>query len=110
MGVFWLVKCILSLTLIFIIIGILNTMQEFPVRALYAQAALLAHDCIGNTFITVDNNKQLKVYASIDIRAGEIIYNCYTASLYVSFDYLFLSPSLSISYLHSPTLFSFIIS
>lgn len=99
MGVFWLVKCILSLTLIFIIIGILNTMQEFPVRALYAQAALLAHDCIGNTFITVDNNKQLKVYASIDIRAGEIIYNCYTASLYVSFDYLFLSPSL---YLLSP--------
>lgn len=59
-------------------------MQEFPVRGLYIQAALLAHDCIGNTFITVDNNKQLKVYASIDIQAGEIIYNNYTASLYVS--------------------------
>lgn len=61
-------------------------MQEFPVRGLYTQAALLAHDCIGNTFITVDNDKQLKVYASIDIREGEIIYNNYTASLYVSFD------------------------
>lgn len=46
----------------------------------------LAHDCIGNTFITVDNNKQLKVYASLDIKVGEIIYNNYTASLYVSFD------------------------
>lgn len=51
---------------------------------MYIQAALLAHDCIGNTFITVDNNKQLKVYASVDIQAGEIIYNNYTASLYVS--------------------------
>lgn len=48
--------------------------------------AELAHDCIGNTFITVDNNKQLKVYASLDIKVGEIIYNNYTASLYVSFD------------------------
>lgn len=53
-------------------------------RGLYAQAALLAHDCIGNTLITVDNNQLLKVYASIDIKSGEIIYNNYTASLYVS--------------------------
>lgn len=54
-------------------------------RGLYIQAALLAHDCIGNTFITVDNNQVLKVYASIDIKAGEIIYNNYTALLYVGF-------------------------
>lgn len=53
-------------------------------RGLYTQAALLAHDCIGNTFITVDNNQLLKIYASVDIKAGEIIYNNYTASLYVS--------------------------
>lgn len=53
-------------------------------RGLYTQAALLAHDCIGNTLITVDNDKLLKVYASVDIKAGEIIYNNYTASLYVS--------------------------
>lgn len=53
-------------------------------RGLYTNAALLAHDCIGNTLITVDNDKLLKVYASIDIQAGEIIYNNYTASLYVS--------------------------
>lgn len=53
-------------------------------RGLYTQAALLAHDCIGNTLITVDNDKLLKVYASIDIKAGDIIYNNYTASLYVS--------------------------
>lgn len=53
-------------------------------RGLYTQAALLAHDCIGNTLITVDNDKLLKVYACTDIKAGEIIYNNYTASLYVS--------------------------
>ncbi|XP_055320157.1 SET domain-containing protein SmydA-8-like [Sitodiplosis mosellana] len=56
--------------------------EEFPVRGLYTQAALLAHDCIGNTFISVDNNKQLKVYASLDIKMGEIVYSNYTASLY----------------------------
>lgn len=59
--------------------------QEFPVRGLYTQAGLLAHDCIGNTFITVDNNKQLKVFASVDIKSGETIFNNYTATLYVSF-------------------------
>lgn len=58
--------------------------KDFPVRGLYTQAALLAHDCIGNTLITVDNDKLLKVYACTDIKAGEIIYNNYTASLYVS--------------------------
>ncbi|XP_031622416.1 SET domain-containing protein SmydA-8-like isoform X2 [Contarinia nasturtii] len=56
--------------------------EEFPVRGLFTQAALLAHDCIGNTLITVDNNKVLKVFASVDIKEGEIIYNNYTASLY----------------------------
>lgn len=58
--------------------------QEFPVRGLYTQAGLLAHDCIGNTFITVDSNKQLKVFASADIQSGETIFNNYTATLYVS--------------------------
>lgn len=54
-------------------------------RGLYAQAALLAHDCIGNTFITLDDGKQLKVFASVDIKAGDVVYNNYTATLYVSF-------------------------
>lgn len=52
-------------------------------RGLYSQAALLAHDCIGNTFITVDNAKRLKIFAAVDIASGEIIYNNYTATLYV---------------------------
>lgn len=58
-------------------------LQEFPVRGLYTQAALLAHDCIGNTFITVDNVRRLKIFAAVDIASGEIIYNNYTATLYV---------------------------
>lgn len=67
-------------------------------RGLYAQAALLAHDCIGNTFITLDDNKQLKVFASVDIKAGDIVYNNYTATLYVSFS---LNKIKTIKYLDS---------
>lgn len=58
-------------------------LQELPVRGLYTQAALLAHDCIGNTFITVDNVKRLKIFAAVKIQSGDVIYNNYTAALYV---------------------------
>lgn len=57
-------------------------------RGLYSQAALLAHDCIGNTFITVDNARQLKIFAAVDIASGETIYNNYTATLYVCVSFI----------------------
>lgn len=58
--------------------------QDLPVRGLYPKAALMAHDCIGNTFITMDKHKELKVYASVDIKCGDIIYYNYTDPLMVS--------------------------
>lgn len=31
----------------------------------------------------MDGNKELKIMASVDIKAGDVIYNNYTAALYV---------------------------
>lgn len=58
--------------------------QDYPVRGLYPDAALMAHDCIANTFITMDHQKELKVYASVDIKSGDMIYYNYTDPLMVS--------------------------
>lgn len=59
--------------------------QEIPVRGLYPRAALPAHDCIGNTFITLDASMTMRIYSSRDIRAGETIYNNYTSAIFVIF-------------------------
>ncbi|XP_020287894.1 protein msta-like [Pseudomyrmex gracilis] len=50
-------------------------------RGLYIDAALMAHDCRGNTHLTVDDNFQLTVYASITIKEDEPIFFNYTSSL-----------------------------
>ncbi|XP_076240125.1 uncharacterized protein LOC143182785 [Calliopsis andreniformis] len=50
-------------------------------RGLYAEASLMAHDCRGNTHLTVDDNFHLTVYASLPIEAGEPILFNYTSSL-----------------------------
>ncbi|XP_076662818.1 uncharacterized protein LOC143366016 isoform X2 [Andrena cerasifolii] len=52
-------------------------------RGLYGEATLMAHDCRGNTHLTVDDNFQLTVYASLPIAAGEPILFNYTSSLLV---------------------------
>ncbi|KOC67669.1 Protein msta, isoform A, partial [Habropoda laboriosa] len=50
-------------------------------RGLYAEASLMAHDCRGNTHLTVDNDFQLTVYASLPIKEDEVIFFNYTSSL-----------------------------
>lgn len=57
--------------------------QEIPVRGLYPQAAMLAHDCVGNTFITLDSSMTMRIYTSREIPAGETIYNNYTSTIFV---------------------------
>lgn len=59
------------------------TFAEIPVRGLYALAAMMPHDCVSNTFITVDATRNLRVYASVPIAAGETVYNNYTSTLLV---------------------------
>lgn len=58
--------------------------QEMPTRGLYPKAALLSHDCVGNTFISLDENKLLRIYSSVDIEVGMTIYNNYTFALSLS--------------------------
>lgn len=71
-----------------------------PLRGLYIEATLMAHDCRGNTYLTVDDNFQLTVYASVPIKQDEPILFNYTSSLLVSEwqkfeNYLKFSPNIA---------------
>lgn len=52
-------------------------------RGVYLQAALLAHDCIANTLISINDNNALVCHASKDIKKGEVIFYNYTDPLKV---------------------------
>lgn len=56
---------------------------------LYVEASLMAHDCRGNTHLTVDNNFQLTIYASLPIKQGETIFFNYTSSLLVRTNFFY---------------------
>lgn len=58
--------------------------DRIAVRGLYPWAALLPHSCANNTFVTVDGEQTMRVYASVAIGSGETVYNNYTGSLMVS--------------------------
>lgn len=58
--------------------------QEMSIRGLYPKAALLSHECVGNTFISLDETRSLRIYSSIDVDAGKTIYNNYTFALALS--------------------------
>ncbi|KAF7997635.1 hypothetical protein HCN44_006206 [Aphidius gifuensis] len=58
-----------------------GTLDESPLRGLYTEASLMAHDCRGNTHITVDDDFQLTVYASCPIDEGQGIFYHYTSAL-----------------------------
>lgn len=53
-------------------------------RGVYLQAALLAHDCVANTHMSINDNNVLVCHASTDIKKGEVIYYNYTDSLKVT--------------------------
>lgn len=57
--------------------------SEF-LQGVYIKAALMAHDCVGNTHLSVNDNNLLVCHASIDIKKGEAIYFNYTDPLKVS--------------------------
>lgn len=52
-------------------------------RGIYLKAALMSHDCIGNTFLSVDEDYLLTIHAASFIREGEPIYYNYANSLMV---------------------------
>ncbi|XP_068147750.1 SET domain-containing protein SmydA-8 [Drosophila tropicalis] len=50
-------------------------------RGIYRRASLFPHSCMPNLVSAIDdasNGRQIKIYASRFIAAGEILYNCYT--------------------------------
>ncbi|XP_073961830.1 SET domain-containing protein SmydA-8-like [Choristoneura fumiferana] len=49
-----------------------------PLRGVYMKTALLAHDCVANTHISINDNNLLVCHASTDIKKGEPIYFNYT--------------------------------
>lgn len=55
-------------------------MDGLFLRGLYTAASLMAHDCRGNTHLTVDDKFQLTVYASLPIQRGETVFFNYTSS------------------------------
>lgn len=54
------------------------------VRGLYLQAALMAHDCIGNAHLAVDDNYNLIIHSSVPITKGSAILFNYTNALQVT--------------------------
>ncbi|XP_004517860.1 uncharacterized protein LOC101458132 [Ceratitis capitata] len=50
-------------------------------KGVYVCCAQLPHNCVPNTVVTIDEEFHLKLYASVRIRAGDIIYNSYTNPL-----------------------------
>lgn len=55
-----------------------------PLRGLYVEAALMAHDCVPNTHLSIDEKFEMIIHASVNISKGQsIVYN-YTGSLQVS--------------------------
>lgn len=53
-------------------------------RGVYLKAALLAHDCVGNTHMSINDNNVLVCHASTDIKKGDTIYYNYTDPLKVN--------------------------
>lgn len=52
-------------------------------RGVFLKAALMAHDCVANTHIAIDDSNVLICHASTDIKKGETIYYNYTDPLKV---------------------------
>ncbi|XP_059048727.1 SET domain-containing protein SmydA-8-like [Achroia grisella] len=50
-------------------------------RGIYLKTSLMAHDCVGNTHLSINDNNLLVCHARIDIKKGDIIYFNYTDPL-----------------------------
>lgn len=58
--------------------------EKEVLRGLYPKAALMAHNCVANTHLAVDNDFVLYIHASIDIEKDSPIYFNYANVLDVS--------------------------
>nr|CAD7407599.1 unnamed protein product [Timema cristinae] len=61
--------------------GLPSHAEHLRLRAVYLQAALMAHHCIANTHLAVDDNFIITVHASVHISQGQPIFFNYTSPL-----------------------------
>lgn len=59
--------------------------QGERLRGVYAEAALMSHNCIGNTHLAVDDDYMMSIHASTLIKAGDPILFNYASSLEVGY-------------------------
>ncbi|XP_005188643.1 SET domain-containing protein SmydA-8 isoform X1 [Musca domestica] len=50
-------------------------------KGLYVHASKMPHHCVPNTATAIDDDYNMKIYAAVPIKAGEVIYNSYTNPL-----------------------------
>ncbi|XP_058128626.1 SET domain-containing protein SmydA-8-like [Anopheles ziemanni] len=55
-------------------------------RGLYPCTSLMTHNCQTNTLIAVDGMSKLRLYASVSINAGDLLYYNYTRVLFSTFE------------------------
>lgn len=55
--------------------------QGERLRGVYLEAALMSHDCIGNTHLSVDDDYVMTIHASVPIKAGDPILFNYASTL-----------------------------
>nr|CAD7448917.1 unnamed protein product [Timema bartmani] len=61
--------------------GLPSQAEHLRLRAVYLQAALMAHHCVANTHLAVDDNFLITVHASVPISQGQPIFFNYTNPL-----------------------------
>lgn len=55
------------------------------VRGLYPKTALMTHSCVPNTLVSVDGNSSLRLYTTVAVKEGELLYYNYTRCLFVCY-------------------------
>ncbi|XP_058834417.1 SET domain-containing protein SmydA-8-like [Topomyia yanbarensis] len=55
-------------------------------RGLYPKTALMTHNCVTNTLISVDGQSCVRLYTTVPVRKGELIYYNYTRCLFGTFE------------------------
>lgn len=53
-------------------------------RGLYPKTALMTHNCMPNTLLSVDGYSNVRVFTTVPVKMGEILHISYTRSLFVS--------------------------
>jgi hypothetical protein len=57
--------------------------QTEKLRGIYLRASLMAHDCVANTHLAVDDDFEMSIHASVPITRGHPIYFNYTSAMQV---------------------------